>query len=144
MKSSQETSVSDGLATDCRHKCFKERRNKDGLSTQKMSEKSTQKTSGKEFKIPTGILEVAKRLAELQEQAKALGLFTNDRELLDCQNCGLKEDVTFDGRLITYFGEPSGNDTGQRFKETEKDKIYICPNCGKEVEEPELEDFDFE
>jgi hypothetical protein len=97
-----------------------------------------------EFKIPPEILEAAKRIAELQEQAKALGLFTNDRELLECPACGLKEDVAFSGLLITYFGEPSGNDTGLRFKETEKDKIYVCPNCGKDVEEPEPEDIDFE
>ena len=90
------------------------------------------------------ILEAAKALAELQKQAKALGLFTNDRELLECPACGLKEDVAFSGLLITYFGEPSGNDTGLRFKETENDKIYICPNCGKDVEEPESEDIDFE
>ena len=56
----------------------------------------------------------------------------------------LTKDVAFNGLLITYFGEPSGNDTGLRFKETENDKIYICPNCGKDVEEPEPEDIDFE
>ncbi|HQO09317.1 MAG TPA: hypothetical protein PLK90_07750 [Clostridiales bacterium] len=105
-------------------------------SLQKMSEKSSEK----EFKIPPEILEAAKRIAELQEQAKALGLFTNDRELLECPACGLKEDVEVYGKLITYIGEYSHNDTGLRFKETEKDKIYICPNCGKDVEEPEPED----
>lgn len=114
------------------------------ISSEKTSGKASGKSSQREFKIPPEILEAAKRIAELQEQAKALGLFTNDRELLECPACGLKEDVAFSGLLITYFGEPSGNDTGLRFKETEKDKIYICPNCGKEVEEPEPEDIDFE
>ncbi len=45
----------------------------------------------------------AGRLREAKEQARALGMFTDDRELLACPVCGLLEDVTVEGMLITYF-----------------------------------------
>lgn len=41
------------------------------------------------------------QLRELEQRAGALGLFTGHRELLECPQCGLCEDVTSDGRLIT-------------------------------------------
>ena len=40
------------------------------------------------------ISELAKRLFAVQEQARSLGLFAGDRELLECRKCGLLEDVT--------------------------------------------------
>ncbi len=44
---------------------------------------------------------LATRLAGLQKRAKALGVFANDRELLECPRCGLMEDVTSIGLLIS-------------------------------------------
>ena len=44
---------------------------------------------------------LAGKLAVLQAEARALGLFANDRELLGCPRCGLLEDVTITGLLIT-------------------------------------------
>jgi hypothetical protein len=40
---------------------------------------------------------------------------TNDRELLECPRCGLPEDVTSTGLLITCCGATFGEDTGMRF-----------------------------
>ena len=38
---------------------------------------------------------LATQIVALQKQARALGLFADDRELLTCAKCGLLEDVTF-------------------------------------------------
>jgi len=79
------------------------------------------------------------QLRALQEQARALGLFPNDRELLTCPSCGLAEDVAADGRLFTSheIGEP---DTGLRFIEPKTEGgPFICPECDGEVREPESE-----
>ena len=46
---------------------------------------------------------LAAELTKLKARAKALGVFTNERELLACPRCGLVEDVTCDGLLITYM-----------------------------------------
>ena len=35
---------------------------------------------------------LARQLVGLQQRAKALGVFANDRELLECPRCGLLED----------------------------------------------------
>jgi len=40
---------------------------------------------------------VAEQLQTLQEQAERLGVFTGDRELLECAECGLEEDVAVGG-----------------------------------------------
>jgi hypothetical protein len=87
-----------------------------------------------------GIGALAERLAPLlhqvqavQEQARALGLFPNDRELLTCPNCGLAEDVLASGQLITNYG-PGEPDTGLRFPEPKSNNDpFICPGCGSEV-----------
>ena len=49
--------------------------------------------------VPDDLYELAARLQALKKQAQTLGIFTNDRELLECPACGLKEDVTFEGML---------------------------------------------
>ena len=72
----------------------------------------------------------------------ALGLFTHDRELLKCEECQIYEDVTFEGVLITEFGDNYGKDTGLRFIETEESNIFICPKCGKRIEAEEEDLFD--
>ena len=63
---------------------------------------------------------LAARLVSLQKRAKALGVFANDRELLECPRCGLMEDVT---------------STGLRFVQL-ADDIFRCPSCSQRVEVP--------
>ncbi|MDZ4198631.1 MAG: hypothetical protein U1E27_05005, partial [Kiritimatiellia bacterium] len=64
---------------------------------------------------------LARQWVALQKRANALGLFANDRELLECPQCGLAEDVAHDGRLITCRETAIGQDTGLRFtKETDR------------------------
>jgi len=69
----------------------------------------------------------ASSIKKLEAQAKKLGIFTNDRELLECK-CGLWEDVASDGRLITYKKRDKVEDTGLRFRKTAGNK-YVCPVC---------------
>ena len=74
-----------------------------------------------------------RQLQAAQEQARRLGLFPNDRDLLRCPNCGLTEDVLVDGQLITNLrlGQP---DTELRFIEpTADDGPFVCPACGAEA-----------
>ena len=78
---------------------------------------------------------LAKQLAAVQAQARALGLFVGDRELLDCPKCGLEEDVEFGGRLITCRPGAPGEDSGLRFKELAGNR-FRCPACGAIVREP--------
>jgi hypothetical protein len=76
---------------------------------------------------------LARQLLDVQRQARALGIFVHDRELLTCPKCGLTEDVLSDGRLSTFYGSP-GPDTGLRFVEpTAADRRYTCPGCGSEA-----------
>ena len=78
----------------------------------------------------SSILPLARRIAALQKEAAKLGLFMDERELIKCAGCDLKEDVTFDGRLVTYHrGSGNSNDSGLRFEKKWKN-IYKCPVCG--------------
>lgn len=73
------------------------------------------------------------RLRTLQEQARSLGVFPNDRELLMCPSCGLAEDVLAGGQLITSVavGAP---DTGMRFIEPRvENEPFRCPACGSDA-----------
>ena len=74
------------------------------------------------------IRELATRIVALQAKARALGLFTNDRELLECQKCGLLEDVIVTGQLITCHSSTLGRDTGLRFEELPQNR-FRCPAC---------------
>jgi uncharacterized C2H2 Zn-finger protein len=84
--------------------------------------------------------ELASRLVALQEEARSLGLFVGDRELLECPKCGLLEDVAFIGQLITYHPSADGpdtedtTDTGLRFEEL-SENYFRCPACGSLVQE---------
>ena len=60
---------------------------------------------------------LASEVVALQKQARALGMFADDRELLACAKCGMHEDVTFSGFLITVRPAALDEDTGLRFKE---------------------------
>ena len=83
-------------------------------------------------------LEPLRSLAEqfivLQAEARALGLFPGDRELVACSRCGLTEDVSFSGLLITSRTSALGEDTGLRFEEIKAGK-FRCPQCGGIVTE---------
>ena len=74
---------------------------------------------------------LAAQIVGLKAQMKALGMFTNDRELLECTNCDLPEDVSADGLLFTFHrsGTDWGTDSGLRFEEVGKD-LFRCPVCG--------------
>jgi hypothetical protein len=71
---------------------------------------------------------LAAQLVSVREQARAAGLFTDDRELLTCPGCGLMEDVAFGGQLLTCRAI-GGADTGLRFG-AEKSGHFRCPACG--------------
>lgn len=69
------------------------------------------------------------QLQVLRQQGEALGLFMEDRDLLECPSCGLQEDVAADGRLITHEREtPDAPDTWLRFTEL-PDGQFACPRC---------------
>ena len=78
---------------------------------------------------------LATELAAIQKRAKSLGIFTNERELLQCPGCGLTEDVAADGMLFTYSEPELGHDTGLRFRQLNK-HTFRCPVCGQNVKEP--------
>ena len=77
--------------------------------------------------------ELARQLSDMQKRAKALGVFTNDRELLECPRCGLLEDVTSTGLLITCRANVLGEDTGLGFVQL-ADHTFRCPSCAQQVE----------
>ena len=71
---------------------------------------------------------LVRRLVKVRKQAEAIGLFTNDRELLEC-TCGLIEDVAFDGRLFTYHkNDHAFKDTGLNFIKV-NENTFCCPVC---------------
>lgn len=78
---------------------------------------------------------LAAEIAALQAKARALGLFANDRELLECPACGLMENVAAGGGLFTCRPESLNEDTGLRFEELFRDR-FRCPACGATVREP--------
>jgi predicted RNA-binding Zn-ribbon protein involved in translation (DUF1610 family) len=85
--------------------------------------------------LVASIRPLAAEIVALQKQMKALGMFANDRELLECPRCGLMEDVAAGGLLLTVFPADLGTDTGLRFEELTPDS-FRCPSCGQTVHEP--------
>lgn len=84
--------------------------------------------------LAKSLSKVASHFEDVRRRAEGLGIFTADRELLECPACGLVEDVAHDGRLMTY--KPTDNaiaDTGLRFRQV-NDSRYRCPCCGTVVE----------
>lgn len=83
------------------------------------------------------LYKMAASLHALKKQASEYGLFTEERELLECPACGLKEDVTCGGVLITYRGDAGSADTGLRFPEPNDNGSDVlvtnCPGCGEVV-----------
>jgi hypothetical protein len=80
-----------------------------------------------------GLTALVRKLEEAKKQARALGIFTNDRELIECPSCGLVEDVTGEGFLVTYQENSKDmKDSGLRFSQVDKTH-FACPRCGVRV-----------
>lgn len=75
------------------------------------------------------IKQLAEQLVAVQKQADQMGLFTDDRELQECPHCGLMENVTHTGLLITHREPDLDQDAGLRFTK-ETDQAFRCPSCG--------------
>ena len=80
-----------------------------------------------------GLHDLARHLVDVKQRAEALGIFTDDRELLECPNCGLLEDVAAEGMLVTYPNTSEDvNDSGLRFIPADESS-FACPSCGTKV-----------
>jgi len=80
-----------------------------------------------------GLTTLTRQLEQVKAQARALGLFTDDRELLECPNCGLLEDVTAKGLLVTYPKDSVDlKDCGMRFCPVDETHL-ACPKCGTRI-----------
>lgn len=92
----------------------------------------------KDSLLSPDLLSLARELCRVKKQAESLGLFTNDRELLECSGCDLIEDVAFDGQLITYHRK-SGDfkDSGLRFQRLDE-TTFRCPVCETKLKETTL------
>ncbi|MBF0118144.1 MAG: hypothetical protein HQK79_04860 [Desulfobacterales bacterium] len=91
------------------------------------------------MKNKSDIWKLANSIVRITKQAELTGLFTDTRELLECQNCGLMEDIAAEGNLMTYKRNVMNNDEAQkdsylRFIPTDNANIFICPQCGNCVE----------
>ena len=89
--------------------------------------------SGKQGRMD-GLTTLVRQLEQVKAEARALGIFTDDRELLECPNCGLLEDVSAQGLLVTYPKDSVDlKDCGLRFRPLDKTR-FACPKCGTSVE----------
>ena len=88
--------------------------------------------SGKQG-VMDGLTTLTRQLEQVKAQARALGIFTDDRELLECPNCGLLEDVMADGLLVTYPKDSvDPKDCGLRFRPVDETR-FACPKCGTRI-----------
>ena len=89
--------------------------------------------------LADSIRPLVRRIMDLKARMEALGLFANDRELLECTTCDLAESVAADGLLITIHrnGTDWNTNSGLRFEEVEKD-LFRCPVCGTVLKAEEL------
>lgn len=82
-----------------------------------------------EARSPDDLIDLCKELYRIKQQAEALGIFTNDRELLTCPKCGLQKDIQADGRLMSIEKDSQDfADTGLRFVDTGNGQ-FSCPRC---------------
>jgi rubrerythrin len=81
--------------------------------------------------VQNTLFTLAKTLMELQEKCRALGSFTNHRELAECQTCGLLEDVDISGRLLVCSEDNLSELVGTFFIESDND--VRCPKCKRVV-----------
>ena len=80
-----------------------------------------------------GLTTLIRQLERVKAQARALGIFTDERELLACPNCGLLEDVTAGGLLVTYPKDSvDPKDCGLRFRPVDETR-FACPKCGTRI-----------
>ena len=80
-----------------------------------------------------GLSAAVRQLEQAKQQARELGIFTDARELLECPSCGLLEDVTFEGLLVTYpKGSADLKNCGLRFKRVDETS-FECPSCGTRI-----------
>lgn len=80
-----------------------------------------------------GLISLIRHLEQVKAQARRIGIFTDDRELLECPNCGLLEDVMADGLLATYSRRSrSRKDCGLRFSQMDETR-FQCPYCGTKI-----------
>jgi hypothetical protein len=70
-----------------------------------------------------------REIARVHRLVLAAGLFMEDRDLLQCDRCGLLEDVGCYGLLMTYPTGAPPVDSGLRFTKDKRGR-YICPKCG--------------
>lgn len=70
----------------------------------------------------------------LQDKLNRFGGFDHRRDLLECPACGLEEDLTFEGKLITCQPEAPGIETGLIFADL-GGGLWQCPVCGFSVRE---------
>lgn len=85
--------------------------------------------NGNNGQIDDGLIDLCKELHRIKQQAEALGIFTNDRELLTCPKCGLQEDIQADGRLMTIEKDSEDfTDSGLRFLDAGNGQ-FSCPRC---------------
>lgn len=84
--------------------------------------------------------DIGRAILGIQELCRQHGIFDGLRELLECRKCGLKEDVAFDGRLMTYRDGAEDVDIGLRFPEPDNDGYSRCPACCEVVRLEEGDD----
>lgn len=59
---------------------------------------NTKRNSDSLIAVIAVIAPLAKQIAAIRQQMHALGMFANDRGLLDCPHYGLREDVLISGQ----------------------------------------------
>jgi len=92
-------------------------------------ETETMLNKGHDAQIGDGLIDLCKERHRIKQHAEALGIFTNDRELLTCPKCGLQEDIQADGRLMTIEKDSEDfTDCGLRFVDA-GDGQFSCPRC---------------
>ena len=72
---------------------------------------------------------MSEAINELNLHLPTLGGFDHSRELLSCPACGMFEDLTDKGKLITAEADYPADDTGLRFTKIDEG-VWECPDCG--------------
>lgn len=83
---------------------------------------------------------VGEAVLGIKELCRQHGIFDGLRELFKCTQCGLMEDVSCGGRLLTYHDIDNPVDSGLRFAEPDDDGYSRCPGCGEAVRLEEGDD----
>ena len=81
-------------------------------------------------KLIKKIQPMIEKLQELQAKLKSMGLFADHRDLAECVDCQLFEDVSSHGMLFVYKDKNYYQDTGLRFEELDDGGVR-CPKCSK-------------